>query len=43
MTDYISDLIDLGDPSAKVTEVIQDDDIKSVFIEKKDICMFCPL
>ena len=43
MTDYISDLIDLGDPSAKVTEVIQDDDTKYVFIEKKVACMFCPL
>ena len=40
MTDYISDLIDADDPFAG-TEVIQDDDIKYVFIEKKDICMFC--
>lgn len=43
MTDYISDLIDMGDPSAKVTEVIQDDDTKYVFIEKKVVCMFCPV
>ena len=41
MTDYISDLISLGDPSAKVTDVITDNDIKYVFIEKKDCCMFC--
>ena len=41
MTDYISDLISLGDPSAKVTDVITDDDTKYVFIEKKDCCMYC--
>ena len=41
MTDYISDLISLGAPSAKVTDVITDDDTKYVFIEKKDCCMYC--
>ncbi|HCK87234.1 MAG TPA: ISL3 family transposase [Erysipelotrichaceae bacterium] len=42
MKDYISDLIGLGDPSAQVTDVIQDDDTKYVFIEKKDRYMICP-
>lgn len=42
MTDYISDLIDLGDPSAQVTEVITDENTKYVFIEKKDACLYCP-
>ena len=41
MTDYISDLISLGAPSAKVTDVITDNDTKYVFIEKKDCCMYC--
>ena len=41
MTDYISDLISLGAPFAKVTDVITDDDTKYVFIEKKDCCMYC--
>ena len=41
MTDYISDLISLGVPFAKVTDVITDDDTKYVFIEKKDCCMYC--
>lgn len=36
MENYISDLLDLGDPSAKVTDVITDNDTKFVFIEKKD-------
>ncbi len=43
MIDYISDLIDLGDPSAQVTDVIQDDDTKYVFIEKKIPFMQCPV
>jgi len=34
-------LVRLGDPSAKVTDVITDDDTKYVFIEKKDCCMYC--
>ena len=41
MTDYISDLISLGDPSAMVTDVITDNGTKYVFVEKKDCCMFC--
>ena len=41
MTDYISDLISLGAPSAKVTDVITANDTKYVFIEKKDCCMYC--
>lgn len=42
MENYISDLLDLGDPSAQVTDVITDNDTKFVFIEKKDRFMTCP-
>ena len=35
MTDYISDLISLGAPFAKVTDVITDDDTKYVFHRKE--------
>ena len=35
MTDYISELISLGAPFAKATDIITDDDTKYVFIEKK--------
>lgn len=42
MIDYISDLIDLGDSSAQVTEVIQDGDTKYVFVQKKECFMLCP-
>ena len=43
MENYISDLLDLGDPSAQVTDFITDNDTKYVFIEKKDHFMLCPI
>ena len=42
MEDNVSELIALGDPTAKVTEVITDDNTKYVFIEKKAPGMYCP-
>ena len=42
MEDNVNELIELGDPTAKVTEVITDDNTKYVFIEKKEPGMYCP-
>lgn len=41
MEDNVNELIELGDPAARVTEVITDDNTKYVFIEKKEAGRYC--